>query len=68
MDKLTKLNKSITKKELQEYLTKNSYLYGEITTNIYLEILENFEDDELIPDKILMNLGINPQTQIRRKQ
>lgn len=61
MDKLTKLNKSITVKQLREYLEKNGYLYGEITINIYMEILENFEDDELVPDKILMNLGINPE-------
>ncbi len=61
MDKLTKLNKSITVKQLREYLEKNGYLYGETTINIYMEILENFEDDELVPDKILMNLGINPE-------
>ncbi len=61
MDKLTKLNKSITVKDLREHLNKNGYIYGETTVKIYIEILENFEDDEFVPDKILMNLGINPE-------
>ncbi len=61
MDELAKYNKTIKVKDLKEYLQSKSFLYGETTVNIYLEILENFDDDELVPDKILLNLGINPE-------
>ncbi len=61
MGELSKLNKNIKVKELKVYLDKNRYIYGEVMVGIYLEILENFDDEELVPDKILMNLGINPE-------
>ena len=61
MGELSKLNKNIKVKELKAYLDKNRYIYGEVMVGIYLEILENFDDEELVPDKILMNLGINPE-------
>ncbi len=61
MGELSRLNKNIKVKELKVYLDKNRYIYGEVMVGIYLEILENFDDEELVPDKILMNLGINPE-------
>jgi len=51
MNKLSKLNKNIKVRELK------------VMVGIYLEILENFDDEELVPDKILMNLGINPEVE-----
>jgi len=58
MSDLSKDNKSITVKMLREYL--KSYP-EEITVKIYTEVLENFEDDELVPDLILRNLGLSEE-------
>ena len=56
MSDLAKDNKSITVKALKEYL--KSYP-DENIAQIYLEVLDNFEDDELVPDAILHNLGFS---------
>ncbi len=54
---LNKKNKTVTVKELRAYLID----YGDkIVREIYLEVLENFEEDELVPDLILENLGLTP--------
>ncbi|RMA97075.1 hypothetical protein [Hydrogenothermus marinus] len=56
MSDLAKNNKTIKVKALKEYL-KN---YPDKTiAEIYLEVLENFDDDELVPDVILYNLGFS---------
>lgn len=56
MSDLAKKNKTIKVKTLKEYLNK----YPDKTiADIYLEVLENFDDDELVPDVILYNLGFS---------
>ncbi|RUM58569.1 MAG: hypothetical protein DSY66_00160 [Persephonella sp.] len=57
-DELAKNNKSVKVKDLREYLT---YYPNRIVAEIYLEVLENFEDDELVPDLILENLLLSPE-------
>ncbi len=54
MSELSKNNKTITVKQLRNYL-KEKYP-NRFVAQIYLETLENFEDDELVPDLILENL------------
>ncbi len=54
MSDLAKDNKTIKVKALKEYLKNYP---DKLTAEIYLEVLENFEDDELVPDAILYNLG-----------
>ncbi len=54
---LNKKNKTVTVKELRAYLVDYE---DRIVKEIYLEVLENFEDDELVPDLILDNLGLTP--------
>ncbi len=63
MNELAKKNRYIKVKDLKEYLSRNGYIYGEVMIGIYMEILENFEEEELVPDKILANLGINPEVE-----
>ena len=58
MSDLAKNNKDITVKELREYLKNYS---NKVVADIYLEVLQNFEDDELVPDLILENLLISPE-------
>ncbi len=57
-DELAKNNKSVKVKDLKEYLTDYP---NRIVAEIYLEVLENFEDDELVPDLILENLLLSPE-------
>jgi len=54
---LAKNNKTVTVKMLKEYLKEYP---DRLVVEIYMEVLENFEDDELVPDIILSNLGISP--------
>jgi len=53
---LAKNNKTVTVKMLKEYLSDYP---DHLTVEIYMEVLENFEDDELVPDIILSNLGLS---------
>ncbi len=56
MSDLSKHNKNITVKTLKDYL-KN---YPDKTVSeTYLKLLSNYEDDELVPDTILYNLGFS---------
>ncbi len=57
MSDLAKNNKTVTVKMLKEYLKDYP---DKVVVEIYMEVLENFEDDELVPDIILSNLGISP--------
>ena len=59
MSDLSKKNKSITVKQLKEFL-KSRYP-NRFVAEIYLETLENFEDDELVPDLILENLLLSEE-------
>jgi hypothetical protein len=56
MSDLSKDNKSITVKMLKEYLKNYP---DKLVSEIYLDVLNNFEDDELVPDAILYNLGFS---------
>lgn len=58
MSELSKENKSITAKMLKKYLENYP---DQIIVKIYTEVLENFEDDELVPDLILRNLGLSEE-------
>ena len=58
MSDLAKDNKTIKVKALKEYLKNYP---DKLTSEIYLEVLENFEDDELVPDTILYNLGFSKE-------
>jgi len=58
MSDLAKENKTITVRMLREYLKDYP---DQITVKIYTEVLENFEDDELVPDLILKNLGLSEE-------
>ncbi|RUM51011.1 MAG: hypothetical protein DSY47_00365 [Hydrogenothermus sp.] len=58
MSELSKENKSITVKMLKKYLENYP---DQIIVKIYTEVLENFEDDELVPDLILRNLGLSEE-------
>ena len=58
MSDLAKENRYITVKMLKEYLKTHP---DQITVKIYTEVLENFEDDELVPDLILKNLGLSEE-------
>ena len=55
---LNKKNKTVTVKELRAYLIDYE---DKVVKEIYLEVLENFEEDELVPDLILENLGLTPE-------
>ncbi len=56
MSDLAKNNKTIKVKTLKNYLQDYP---DKLVADIYLEVLENFDDDELVPDIILNNLGIS---------
>ncbi|HIE59912.1 MAG TPA: hypothetical protein EYH43_03490 [Persephonella sp.] len=58
MSELSKENKFITVKMLKNYLENYP---DQITVKIYIKVLENFEDDELVPDLILRNLGLSEE-------
>ena len=53
---LNKKNKTIKVKQLKAYLKENEV---GVVKEVYLEVLENFEPDEYVPDLILENLGID---------
>lgn len=59
MSELAKNNKTVTVKMLKKYLKEK---YPNIqTAQIYLEVLENFDENELVPDLILENLLLDEQ-------
>ncbi len=59
MSDLSENNKTITVKQLRDYL-KEKYP-NKFVAEIYLEALENFEEDELVPDLILENLFLSEE-------
>jgi hypothetical protein len=59
MSELSKKNKTVTVKQLKKYLKEN--YPNKFVAEIYLETLENFEDDELVPDLILENLLLSEE-------
>ena len=59
MSELAKNNKTITVKKLRKYL-KEKYPNRQVA-QIYLEVLENFDEDELVPDLILENLLLDEE-------
>jgi len=59
MSELAKNNKTVTVKQLKKYLQKH-YPNRQVA-EIYLEVLQNFEDNELVPDLILENLLLDEQ-------
>jgi len=58
MSDLAKNNKSVKVYQLKEYLKNYP---NTVVAEIYLEVLENFEDDELVPDLILENLYLSTE-------
>ncbi len=58
MSELAKNNNSVKVKQLKEYLKDYP---NKVIAEIYLEVLENFEDEELVPDLILENLSLSPE-------
>ncbi|NPA13557.1 MAG: hypothetical protein GXO45_06200 [Aquificae bacterium] len=58
MSELAKNNKTVKVKQLKEYLQDYP---NEGVAQIYLEVLENFDDDELVPDLILENLLLDEE-------
>ncbi len=66
MSELSKKNKTITVKQLKEHL-KNEYP-NKFVAEIYLETLENFEDDELVPDLILENLLLSEEDFCKKEE
>ncbi len=58
MSDLAKNNNSVKVKQLKEYLKDYP---NKVIAEIYLEVLENFEDEELVPDLILENLSLSPE-------
>ena len=59
MSDLAKNNKTVRVKQLRKFL-KEKYPNKQVA-EIYLEVLENFEDDELVPDLILENLLLDEE-------
>ncbi|WP_029520796.1 hypothetical protein [Persephonella sp. IF05-L8] len=59
MSDLAKNNKTVKVKQLKKFL-KEKYPNKQVA-EIYLEVLENFEDDELVPDLILENLLLDEE-------
>ncbi len=59
MSELAKNNKTVKVKQLRKFL-KEKYPNKQVA-EIYLEVLENFEDDELVPDLILENLLLDEE-------
>jgi hypothetical protein len=58
MSDLAKNNKTVKVYQLREYLENYP---NRVIAEIYLEVLENFESDELVPDLILENLYLSPE-------
>ncbi|WP_457641126.1 hypothetical protein [Persephonella sp.] len=58
MSQLSRNNKTVRVCQLREYLKNYP---NKLVAEIYLEVLENFEDDELVPDLILENLLLSPE-------
>ncbi len=58
MSELAKNNNSVKVKQLKEYLKDYP---NKVIAEIYLEVLENFEEEELVPDLILENLSLSPE-------
>ena len=58
MSELAKNNNFVKVKQLKEYLKDYP---NKVIAEIYLEVLENFEDEELVPDLILENLSLSPE-------
>ena len=58
MSELAKNNKIVKVKQLRAYLQDYP---NKVIAEIYLEVLENFEDEELVPDLILENLCLTPE-------
>ncbi|NPA57805.1 MAG: hypothetical protein GXN94_00780 [Aquificae bacterium] len=54
MSELAKKNKTVKVGQLKKYLTER--YPNRTVAEIYLEVLQNFEDHELVPDLILENL------------
>ncbi|WP_457639939.1 hypothetical protein [Persephonella sp.] len=54
MSELAKNNKTVKVKQLKKYL-EEKYPNRQVAV-IYLEVLQNFDDEELVPDLILENL------------
>ncbi|NPA17395.1 MAG: hypothetical protein GXO05_06585 [Aquificae bacterium] len=59
MSELAKNNKTVKVKQLRKYL-QEKYPNRSVAA-IYLEVLKNFEDDELVPDLILENLLLDEE-------
>lgn len=59
MSELAKNNKTVKVRQLKNYL-KNNYPNKQVA-QIYLEVLENFDDEELVPDLILENLLLDQE-------
>ncbi|ACO02979.1 MAG TPA: hypothetical protein DEP48_01630 [Persephonella sp.] len=58
MSQLSKNNKTVKVYQLKEYLKDYP---NRVVAEIYLEVLQNFDDDELVPDLILENLLLSPE-------
>jgi len=59
MSELAKNNKTVKVNQLKKYL-QEKYPNKNIAT-IYLEVLENFDEEELVPDLILENLLLDEE-------
>lgn len=59
MSELAKNNKTVKVKQLKKFL-QEKYPNKQVA-EIYLEVLENFEDEELVPDLILENLLLDEE-------
>ncbi|SNZ07852.1 hypothetical protein SAMN06265182_1054 [Persephonella hydrogeniphila] len=59
MSELARKNKTVKVHQLRKYLIKN--YPNRSVAQIYLEVLENFEEDELVPDLILENLLLDEE-------
>ena len=59
MSELAKNNKTVTVRNLRKYL-REKYPNKQVA-QIYLDVLENFDEDELVPDLILENLLLDEE-------
>lgn len=58
MSQLSRNNKTVKVYQLKKYLETYP---NKTVAEIYLEVLENFDDEELVPDLILDNLLLSPE-------
>ncbi len=58
MSQLSRNNKTVKVCQLKKYLETYP---NRTVAEIYLEVLENFDDEELVPDLILDNLLLSPE-------